>query len=139
MVLVDSCIWIEASRAKGDLQVKLALEALLQENEATFCGPIKLEVLGGARQPSRKSLSFFFEAVPYIPLEESDWQRAVELNWRLRDKGLALPWNDVLIAALSRRCDCRVYSIDRHFELLRDHAGIALYEPGYGGSFQPSE
>jgi len=137
MVLVDSCIWIEASRAQGDLKVKLALEALLQENEATFCGPIKLEVLGGARQASRKSLSFFFEAVPYVSTQESDWQAAVELSWKLRDKGLALPWNDVLIATLSRRCVCRVYSIDRHFELLRDHAGVALYEPGYSGGFRP--
>jgi predicted nucleic acid-binding protein len=137
MVLVDSCIWIEASRAKGDLKVKLALEALLQENEAAFCGPIKLEVLGGARPSSRKSLSFFFEAVPYVPLKESDWQSAVELGWKLRDNGLAMPWNDILIAALSRRCECRVYSIDQHFEVLREHVGVALYEPGYSGGFQP--
>lgn len=138
MVLVDSCIWIEASRGKGDLKVKLALEALLQEDEAAFCGPIRLEVLGGARKESRRSLSFFFEAVPYVPLIEKDWHEATRLNWLLRDCGVTMPWNDILIATLSRRIDCRVYSIDRHLELLRDHAGIALYEPGYGGSYEPA-
>jgi len=137
MVLVDSCVWIEASRAKGDLQVKLGLEGLLQEAEAAFCGPIKLEVLGGARKESRRALSFFFEAVPYVAMSEDDWPRAVKLGWRLRDRGVTAPWNDVLIAAIALRTHCRVYSTDRHFELLRDHAGITLYEPGYGGSFLP--
>ena len=139
MVLVDSCIWITAAKAKGDLQVKLALEALLQENEAAFCGPIKLEVLGGARKESRRSLSFFFEAVPYFPMPESQWQHAVELGRMLRDRGVNAPWNDVLIASVARERGCRVYSIDSHFTLFRDHCGLALYEPGYGGAYQPDD
>jgi predicted nucleic acid-binding protein len=139
MVLVDSCIWITAAKAHGDLQVKLALEALLHENEAAFCGPVKLEVLGGARKERRRALSFFFEAVPYIPMQDKDWQLAVELGWLLRERGVNAPWNDVLIASLARTHDCRVYSIDNHFTLFRDHCGLSLYEPGYGGGFQPDD
>jgi predicted nucleic acid-binding protein len=45
---VDSSVWIDALRREGGLQVKLALENLLEEYEAAFCGPTKLEVLRGA-------------------------------------------------------------------------------------------
>lgn len=44
MVLVDSCVWIEAAKAQGQVMVKLALRALLEEDEACFCGPVKLEI-----------------------------------------------------------------------------------------------
>ena len=49
MILVDSSVWIESLRREGRLDVKLALEGLLEEYEAAWCGPVKLEVLGGAR------------------------------------------------------------------------------------------
>ena len=48
MVLVDSSVWIEALWREVNVHVKLALEALLEEYEAAWCGPVKLEVLGGA-------------------------------------------------------------------------------------------
>jgi len=137
MVLVDSCVWIEAGKAQGDVRVKLALRALLDEAEAGFCGPVKLEVLGAARKERRKALNFFFEVVPYVPVVEKHWDRAKELGWKLRDKGMSLPWNDVLIAAVALDSDCRVYSVDGHFEVLRDITGLILYQPGYAGGFSP--
>mgnify|MGYP001550518080 FL=1 len=36
MVLVDSSVWIEALRRDGRLDVKLALENLLEEYEASW-------------------------------------------------------------------------------------------------------
>jgi len=137
MVLVDSCVWIEASKAQGDIQVKLALKALLDEAEAGFCGPIKLEVLGAARKERRKALSFFFEVVPYVTVQEKHWERAKELGWKLKDQGMHLPWNDVLIAAVGMEEGCRVYSVDKHFEVLRDLTGVILYRPGYAGGYNP--
>lgn len=135
MVLVDSCVWIEASKAQGDVQVKLSLRALLDEAEAGFCSPVKLEVLGAARREKRKALNFFFEVVPYLPVQEKHWERAKELGWQLRDRGMTLPWNDVLIAALALESGCRVYSVDEHFEILREMTGLVLYRPGYAGGF----
>ena len=46
MVLVDSSVWIEALRRRGDLATKVALEALLEVDGALVTGPILLEVLG---------------------------------------------------------------------------------------------
>ncbi len=137
MVLVDSSIWIEALRREGRIEEKVGLECLLDEYEAMWCGPIKLEVLGGARQQERKRLRGYFDSIPYRSMRDPDWDFAVENYWRLRDAGHTLPFNDVLIGSLSLRWICRVYARDRHFEIMRDVLGVRLYRAGYGGKFDP--
>jgi predicted nucleic acid-binding protein len=137
MVLVDSSVWIEAARRDGHLEYKVGLEGLLDAAEAMFCGPVKLEVLGGARAQERRRMSMYFDCVPYRIMEDSAWEFAKDCAWRLRDKGYSLPRNDILIGSLSLQWICRVYAKDQHFEIMRDVLGIRLYTPGYGGSYQP--
>jgi len=139
MVLVDSSVWIEALRRDGRLDVKLALENLLEAYEAAWCGPVKLEVLGGARTQDREKLEAHFGCIPYFQMKDTVWDSAKKVAWRLRDRGCTAPWNDILIAALSVEADCRIYAVDKHFELMRDTgAGIRLYKPGYGGQYNPN-
>jgi predicted nucleic acid-binding protein len=139
MVLEDSSVWIEALRRDGNLHIKVALENLLEAYEAAFCGPVKLEVLGGARVQDRNRLEEQFKCIPYIPMRDSAWNAAKEIAWRLRDRGCHPPWNDVLIATLSVTAECRVYSLDKHFRQMHDSgAGIVLYEPGHGGAYNPN-
>lgn len=136
MVLVDSNIWIRANQAKGDLMAKVALEALLEEGEAAFCGPVKLEVLGAMRRESRPRFDSYFSLVPYLTMTESTWDHAVTIGRVIADTPrLTLPWNDVLIAAIALRHDCRVYTLDEHFIPLARFAGVRLYTPGVGGTF----
>jgi predicted nucleic acid-binding protein len=137
VVLVDSCVWIEAGKARGDALVKASLRSLLEENEAAWCGVTKLEVVGGARPEQRGKLEYFFETIPYLGMTESIWDRAKEVSWCLRDQGVAVPWNDILLLALAREKKVRLYSIDGHFSLMQKHVALLLYEPGYGGSFAP--
>ncbi len=139
MVLVDSSVLIEALRRDGRLDVKLALENLLEEYEAAWCGPVKLEVLGGARAKDRASLEAHFSCIPYFPITDAAWDSAKQLAWRLRDRGCTTPWNDILIAALSVKAGCRIYTVDKHFQMMYESgAGIVLYAPGYGGQYNPN-
>lgn len=139
MVIVDSSVWIETLRRDGRLDVKVALESLLEEYEASWCGPVKLEVLGGARSQERQALEEQFSCIPYFSMNDLAWESAKNLAWRLRDKGCAPPWNDILIAALAIKAGCRVYAIDKHFDLMQDAGGgVRLYRPGYGGKFEPN-
>ena len=135
MVLVDSSAWIEALRRHGDLRVKLAVEGLLDAYEAQWCTPIRLEVLGGARKEERTRLGHWFSVIPYRPVREEDWERAIALAWRLRDSGLTVPWLDVLIAAVALHDQVRVYAVDTHFQEISKRTGLILYEPGYGGGY----
>jgi predicted nucleic acid-binding protein len=138
MVLIDSSVWIEAARREGDLAYKVGLEGLLEAAEAMLCGPVRLEVLGGARAQDRERLMTYLDCIPYNAINDSAWDYARDCAWRLRDKGQTIPWNDILIGSLSLRWSCRVYAKDQHFETMRDILGIRLYKPGYGGSYNPS-
>ncbi len=136
MVLVDSSVWIEAARRSGELGCKVGLEALLEEYEATLCPPVRLEVLGGARKEDRARLEASFAILPFQGLSSDTWARAVRNVWKLRDAGLTVPWNDLLVGTLSVEMGCRVYAKDRHFEQMAG-IGVRLYVPGYGGSYAP--
>ncbi len=138
MVLVDSSVWIKANQPRGDLFAKVSLETLLEEDEAAFCGPVRLEVLGAMRRESRPRFDAYFAMVPYLTMVDATWEHAVRLARVLTDEArLTLPWNDVLIAAIALRHRTRVYTLDAHFEALAKHAGIKLYQPGPGGSYRP--
>jgi predicted nucleic acid-binding protein len=139
MVIVDTSVWIEASRRNGELAYKVGLENLLGEYEAAWCSPVKLEYMGGARKADRKKLEFWFECIPYRAIEEKHWDLAKNHAWRLRNNGLKLPWNDILIATLAIELDWRVYAKDSHFESMAQHLGLRLYQPGYGGRYQPDQ
>jgi predicted nucleic acid-binding protein len=137
MVLVDTSVWIEASRRTGSLAAKVALENLLEEYEAVWCSVVKLEFLGAARKEEGRKLSFWLECIPYREVQERHWERAVRNAWLLRSKGLNLPWNDILIASLAMEEDFRVFAQDKHFDAMAHTLGLVLYRPGYGGIFTP--
>ncbi len=139
MVLVDSSIWIEASRRAGSLEVKVGLEGLLDAYEATLCSPVMHEVLGGARKEERKQLNTDFSCLPYIRVQEADYLAAVRHTWKLRDAGITVPNSDVLIATIAVRLMCRVYAQDKHFEAMAPVLGFTLYHPGYGGTYRQDE
>ncbi len=65
------------------------------------------------------------------------WRQAADTFSQLRSKGLTIPWNDALIATITLGQGCRVFAIDKHFTAMAPHLGLRLYEPGYGGIFNP--
>ncbi|MGB0775061.1 MAG: VapC toxin family PIN domain ribonuclease [Akkermansiaceae bacterium] len=138
MVLVDSCCWIEASRKNGRIEVKAGVKGLLDEFQALLCGPVELEVLGGARQNERAKMQKYFDILPYRASDHKIWRQAMETSWKLRDAGLTVPWNDCIIATIACMYNYRVYSIDKHFPQMAKILRFSLYEPGYGGSYTPA-
>lgn len=139
MVLVDSSVWIESARRQGDLATKVALRALLDEYEAAWCSPVKLEVLGGARREERRALEMFFAVIPYAECREGEWDAAKALAWRAREAGHTLPWNDFLISATAAARGWRVYARDAHFVTLALFGGAVPYQPGYAGGYRPED
>jgi hypothetical protein len=137
MVLVDSSVWIEAFRRNGEVNVKLALKGLLDEFEAAWCSIVKLEVMGGARVDERAMMVRRFETIPYLQVTEKDWEWAVSASWRLQEKGHVVKSTDLLVAAVAERRGIRVFARDKHFDVMRDVLGIALYTPGYNGMYNP--
>ena len=135
MVLVDSSVWIEALRRQGDLATKVALEALLEVDGAVVSGPILLEVIGGCRLADRKRLTEYFGSVPCRRVPDEVWWQAMRLSWRLRDEGITVPWNDLLIGSLGLIWNLRVFAVDRHFDMLESRARVRRDRPGPGGTY----
>lgn len=137
MVLIDTSAWVSFFRRDGALETKLAMKSLIEELEATLCGPVEMEFLGGARPHERNRIQSCFEILPYLSNDQKIWRAAATTFATLRSKGLTVPWNDTLIATLAIQEDCRVYSVDPHFEAMAQHLDLKLYKPGYNGVFQP--
>lgn len=139
MVLVDTSAWIETHRANGALAVKLAVRGLLDAYEATLCGPVEMEFLGGARPEERQRLQAWCSVLPYLPNDQKIWRQAAQHFSRLRQAGLNAPWNDILVATLALGARCRVYAVDAHFTAMAPILGLRLYAPGFSGQFRPEE
>lgn len=137
MVLVDTSAWVEFHRKNGRLEVKMAMVGLLTAMEATLCGPVEMEFLGGAHPTERSRIEKEWSLIPYLRNDQKIWRKAADTCSMLRSKGLVVPWNDVLIATLALGADCRIYTIDKHFEAMAPLLGLHLYQPGYNGSFRP--
>ncbi|MFT3991279.1 MAG: PIN domain-containing protein [Luteolibacter sp.] len=138
MVLVDTSALVEFFREKGDAYVKLAVRSLFDAYEATLCGPVEMEFLGGARPGERERIRAWFSVLPYARNDQKIWRKAAGNFSILKSRGLTAPWNDVLIATIAMEKDCRVYAVDKHFETMGDLLpGLFLYRPGYGGMFEP--
>ncbi len=135
MVIVDTSAWIEFFRRDGELKTKLAVKSLLDEYEATLCGPVEMEFLGGARPAGRPKLQAWLDIVPYLPNDQKLWRRAATNFSDCRSKGLTVPWNDILIATIALESGHRVYTVDKHFDAMAKILPLRLYAPGYNGGF----
>ncbi len=135
MVLVDTSVWIEMHRRDGSTEVKLGLQGLLDAYEATLCGPVEMEFLGGARPHERERLQAWCNILPYLRNDQTLWRKAALNFSHLRANGVHTPWNDVLIATLGKEVKCRIYACDKHFELMAPILKLDLYKPGYLGTF----
>lgn len=137
MVLVDSSVWREALRKTGRLDIKVAMEGLLEVDEARWCAPTRLEILGNAPRDIRKPLEESFSAIPCLTCGDEDWDRAHAFLWKLRENGLSAPWPFALVASISLHNNMRLFALREGLEKISVPTGLKLYKPGYGGIFQP--
>jgi predicted nucleic acid-binding protein len=137
MVIIDTSAWIDFFRRDGNLIVKLAVKGLLDAFEGVLCGPVEMEFLGGARPSEMKNIQGWFNIIPYLTNDQKIWRKVASNFSSMRAKGFTLPWNDLLIATIALEKEVAVYANDKHFELMAEHLGLRLYEPGYNGNFNP--
>ncbi|WP_367872355.1 PIN domain-containing protein [Luteolibacter sp. Populi] len=136
-MLIDTSAWIDFFRSSGDLAAKLAVGNLRDEFQAAVCGPVAMELLGGAREQDLVALKGDLALLFYLKGGEQVWEQAAVNFRRLRSAAVTAPWNDIVIATIALRHSCRVFATDRHFALMAPILGIKLYEPGINGQYRP--
>ena len=115
MILVDTNVIIDFWD-KPTEDVKNVLE----ENDIAICGVIKTELLRGSN--SEKQFSQMEEALndfTYLSFSEKDWISLANQFITLKKNGLAVPFQDAMIAYLAMKNNCEVWTNDKHFKLMQ--------------------
>ena len=127
MILVDTSVIVTFWKKPKDRWRQVFLE-----EEVAICGIVKAELMHGAQD--ERTLSIIVEALSefvYVPIDETVWEDVGRLLYRLRRKGIAVPFQDVVLCALSLRHNMPIWTEDKHFELIKSEVKeLQLFRPG---------
>ena len=115
MILVDTCVIINYLRAPTP-----EIKKIFQKNEIAICGVVMAELLRGAVSEKQfNQLKSSLECFEYIPIEQEDWDSLPRLLYTLKTNGIAVPFQDAMIALLAMKAACPLWTTDRHFSILQ--------------------
>lgn len=115
MILADTNVIIDFWDNPNDEYARI-----FEDNEIATCGVIKTELLRGSN--SEKQFSQIEEALndfTYFSFSEKDWISLSKLFITLKKNGLAVPFQDAMIAYLAIKHDCEVWTKVKHFKLMQ--------------------
>ena len=115
MILVDTNVIIDFWNTPNDVAAKI-----FEDNEIATCGVIKTELLRGSN--SEGQFSQMEEALNdfiYLPFSEKDWISLSKQFITLKQNGLAVPFQDAMIAYLAIKHNCELWTNDKHFKLMQ--------------------
>ncbi len=115
MILVDTNVIIDFWNKPNDESAKI-----FENNEIATCGVIKTELLRGSN--SEEQFSQMEEALNdfiYLPFSEKDWILLSKQFITLKQNGLAVPFQDAMIAYLAIKHNCELWTNDKHFKLMQ--------------------
>ena len=125
--LIDTSAWLLALRKDFIPEVKDRIDRLLKHDVVITTGIIKLEIIGGARtQKEFQRLKNRFNVLDDIETDDSVWQKACELGFKLRRKGVTIPHTDILVAACALQSESIIVHADTHFDMMVEHAVIKV-------------
>jgi predicted nucleic acid-binding protein len=124
-VLVDTSAWLFALRKDFLPEIKDRVDLLLKENLVLTTGIIRLELLAGTRtQAEYDRLETRLSGLEHIDTTDSIWEMACETGFKLRRKGITIPYTDILISACALSRECMILHADNHFDLMAKHLNL---------------
>jgi hypothetical protein len=126
-ILVDTSAWIEFFRKKEPWYS--AISGLIDDKRVSCSGIILAELIQGAKSEKEMEVLRDFRHVFEFLGESLDlWQAAGELSNTLQRKGKSVGLSDCYLAAAAKAHKVKIMTIDKHFDVIKSAAGIALYE-----------
>lgn len=119
-VLIDTPVWIEFFRAKGDQVMKSRVAELIGLGRAAYTCPISFELFLGARPSELADLREGLGFAKRFSVKPVYWDMAARFGFYLRSKGLTVPASDLLIATVAVENGVAVLSGDNHFKEIRN-------------------
>ena len=123
MILIDTSAWIASFKKAGNVELKELMRQAIVSGLAVTTPIVILELLQGCRSVGeRDALKIKLESLDIQSITSSVWERAYELGFSLRRKGLTIPTVDLIIAALAIENNSLLLHHDEHFEMIVPHS-----------------
>jgi predicted nucleic acid-binding protein len=118
-ILIDTSLWIEALKKDCHEKIKEMILKAIDDDSAFITGIIMVELLSGAGTLKKyEQLKNNLEAIIYLDTTADVWEKAAEIAFTLKRKGINVPSGDILIASVAIRYDVLLLHMDKHFELI---------------------
>lgn len=125
MILFDTNVLIDYWRKPKEL-----LKLKIAPDKYAICGPVKSELLHGAKddREADKMLGFFKSFTLYI-IDEYDWDVTGLMLQTMKKCGFSVPVTDALIAYIAMKYDIPLWTRDAHFKIIQAvYPELKLYE-----------
>lgn len=106
------------------------IDALSSAGIPVYNGVVRAELLHGAVSAKDfANITTMLEAFDEFHLESPDWQILGENLYRLRKRGISVPFTDAIIATIALKHDIPIWTGDKHFLLIQSVlTGLKLYQ-----------
>ncbi|MEW6220194.1 MAG: PIN domain-containing protein [Thermodesulfobacteriota bacterium] len=122
---MDTSVWIAFFRQREPCHRLVA--GLIDEERVCCTGIILAELIQGAKSDKELSvLDSFLQVFEFLPESPRLWAQAGRLSGRLRQQGMAIGLADCFIATAALAANLPVATLDGHFRILHQTAGVEL-------------
>ena len=118
LILPDTSCWIEFFRPGGYQTIRSEMLIWLKEDRLAVCGPVRAEILRGARKAEASRIADLLGALVHLDSEERDWLTVATHARALADNGKTVPLLDLLIASIAERHGVVLAHRDAHFRTI---------------------
>ncbi len=127
MILVDSSVWIEYYRAKGDARYKRWVTDAIRRDQVAVNAIVAAEILTFTRDRGQyETVAADFSGFHWTAADRTVGWRAAELGFQLRRNGVTVPATDLLIYASALEAGAELMHHDGHFATIAKAAPLTL-------------
>ncbi len=122
-VLADTSVWIDYFRGGENSEL---MDQLIDENIIVTNDIILAELLPYLMLKKQKKVVSLLKEISKIELKP-DWNEIIEIQHKCLQKGInGIGIPDLMIAQNAKQNEAQLYTLDKHFGLLSEVAGVEL-------------
>ncbi|MEX0775006.1 MAG: PIN domain-containing protein [Phycisphaeraceae bacterium] len=115
MILLDASVLIPYLKTGSP-----TVEKILDSVNCGICGVTRAEILHGARTPQdAQKLCSAIDELVQVQIHPDTWDHLGSHLALLRQRGLPIPFQDVLLATVAIEHDAELWSHDSHFRVIQ--------------------
>ncbi len=124
-VLVDTSVWIEYFRNGNNFE---RLDFLIDENLVLTNGLILSELLPLLKVGNQRKLITLLCKINKLKVVIS-WEQLIDYQYKCLKRGInGIGVPDLIIAQNAKQNHCSIYSLDNHFQLMKDVVKVKLFD-----------